>query len=359
MKLCFIADGRSIHTQRWVEYFAGRHEVHLITYDPMGRDLNGVTEHVVGSPGQNLYLSFWPRHLRVAKIVRQVKPDLVHAHFVAKYGFHLPFLNIHPTVVSAWGDDVLILPRQSRIIAAFTRYVLKRTDLIYAVSRNIKNHIISDFGIAEDKIRYMPFGIDTRMFSPVPSRPEDAPEIHILCNRGFVPVYDMRTLVKGFFQAYLKDERLRLILKGDGPERDEIGDLVRSLGIENVVLFKDRSPYADVPRDYRQADIFVSTALSDGTPVSVLEAMASGLPCIATNVGGVPEWIADGENGMLIPPGEPNLLADRLLRLAADRNLRVVYGAQARRCVVENGDWCKLMPRAEKDYEDLVTRWRG
>jgi L-malate glycosyltransferase len=358
VKLCFIADGRSIHTQRWVDYFADRHEVHLITYDPMERTIEGVTEYVVRSPLRNLYLSFWPRHLQVAKIVKQIKPDLVHAHFIAKYGFHLPFLNIRPTIVSAWGDDVLILPQRSRIIATFTRYVLERADLIYAVSRNIKSHIISDFGIAEEKIRYMPFGIDTQLFSPRPPRLEDAPEIRILCNRGFYPVYDMGTLVEGFYRALLSDKRLRLILKGDGPEKDAIDELVRSLGVGDVVSFRERSPYTDVPGDYKQADIFVSTALSDGTPVSLLEAMASGLPCIATNVGGVPEWITDGVNGVLIPPGDPQILADQILRIAADRDLRASYGSRARQRVLENGDWCTLMPRAEKDYEELVARWR-
>ena len=358
MKLCFIADGRSIHTQRWIEYFAGRHEVHLITYDPMGRELDGVTEHVVGAPDQNLYLSFWPRHLRVAKIIRRIRPDLVHAHFIAKYGFHLPFLAVHPTVVSAWGDDVLILPRQSRAISFFTRLVLDRTDLVYAVSHNIERHLEDDFGVPAEKVRYMPFGIDTEMFSPDPAPPEKAREIRVLCNRGFHPVYDMRTLVEGFCRAYRRDGRLRLVLKGDGPEKDAIRELVRSLGMEDVVSFRERSSYADVPRDYRQADIFVSTARSDGTPVSLLEAMSSGLACIATDVGGVPEWITDGENGVLVPPGEPELLAERLVRLAGNRGLLDAYGSRARRRVVEHGDWRKLMPRAENDYQELVERWR-
>ena len=358
VKLCFIADGRSIHTQRWVGYFADRHEIHLITYDPMGLEIEGVIEHVVGSLFRNLYLSFWPRHLRIARIVREIQPDLVHAHFITKYGFHLPFLNVRPTVVSAWGDDVLILPQRSRIIAAFTGAVLNRTDLIYAVSQNIKSHLASDFGIAEAKIRYMPFGIDTRMFCPGTPKVEETSEISVLCNRGFFPVYDIRTLVEGFHWAHLRDERLRLILKGGGPEKDAIRELVRSLGVGDVVSFRERSLYTEVPRDYQQADIFVSTALSDGTPVSLLEAMASGLPCIATDVGGVPEWISDGVDGVLIPPGDPQILADQILRVAADRDLRAAYGSRARQRVVENGDWCKLMPRAEKDYEELVARWR-
>jgi glycosyltransferase involved in cell wall biosynthesis len=355
LKLCFIADGRSIHTQRWCEYFAGRHEVHLVTYDPMERRIDGVVEHVVASGFENLYLSFWPRHLRVARIVKEIGPDLVHAHFIAKYGFHLPFLGIRPTVVSAWGDDVLVLPQRSRLLALFTGYVLRQADLVYAVSRNLKRRIESDFGIAEGKVRYLPFGIDTDLFSPGPAAKSEAPVIPVLCNRGFFPVYDIGTLVRGFCRAHGRDGRLRLVLKGDGPEKDAIAALVRSLGLEEVVSFRARSSFAEVPRDYREAAIYVSTARSDGTPVSLLEAMASGLPCIATNVGGVPEWVSDGVDGVLVPPGDPESLAERLLELASDPQLRGAYGARARARVLKDGDWYKLMPRAEKDYEELVS----
>ncbi|MDD1662619.1 MAG: glycosyltransferase, partial [Methanomicrobiales archaeon] len=134
MRLCFIADGRSIHTQRWAEHFGKSHEVHLITYDPMGRAIAGVTEHVVGSRFRNHYLAFWPRHLRVRRLIREIDPDLIHAHFITKYGFHLKKGNI-PTVVTAWGDDILILPKKSWIIKRYTKKALEAADYIYAVSQ--------------------------------------------------------------------------------------------------------------------------------------------------------------------------------------------------------------------------------
>lgn len=344
-----------MHTQRWIAYFAERHEVHLITYDAMNKRIAGVTEHVVSSPFQNLFLSFWPRHLQIARLIREIKPDLVHAHFITKYGFHLPFLKVRPTIVTAWGDDVLVLPRQSRLLAVFTRFVLRRVNMIYAVSHDIKKHIVNDFDIFEDRIRYLPFGVDTNEFVPRSSPNRDSSRIVVFCNRRFFPVYDMGTLIQGFFLAYQRDDRLRLVLKSDGPERNTMVELVRSLGIDDVVAFEERSDIADVHLDYQQADVFVSTSLSDGTPVSLLEAMASGLPCIATDVGGVPEWIFDGENGLLIPPGNPETLADRLLKLAGNPELRTTYGALARRQVLERGDWSHLMTRSEKEYEELVA----
>ncbi len=358
--LLLIADGRSIHTQRWAEYFAQRgHEVHLATYDPMNRILPGVTEHVLSSRFSNLYLAFIPRHLAVKQLVKRIRPDLIHAHFIAKYGFHLPGLAQCPSVVSAWGDDILILPKKSRVIAWYTSKVMQGADLVYAVSKNIRDHILSDFAIPEARVRYLPFGIDTDLFSPGAGTVKENPTtFEVFSNRGFFPVYDNETLVRGFGIAYRKNPALRLTLKGDGPLKEKTKELVSSLGLDGVIVFRDKTAYADVPVDYRRADIFITTSVSDGTPVSLLEAMASGLPCIATTVGGIPEWIENGKSGLLIPPRSPDAVAEAILALAIDPSLRDRLGAVARETVLTNGQWSRLMAQAEKDYLALVKTYR-
>jgi glycosyltransferase involved in cell wall biosynthesis len=360
MILVLIADARSIHTQRWALHFAQKgHEVHLITYDPSGVVIPGVTEHVITLRWSNLYLSFIPRHFATQKLVRQINPDLIHAHFIAKYGFHLPGLFHGPTVVSAWGDDILILPPKSRLIHHYTKKVLDSVDLVYAVSHNIRDHILADFRIPPEHVHYLPFGIDKDTFSPGSGTKEHAAEtVRIFSNRGFFAVYDTETLVRGFLQARASDSRLHLVLKGDGPQESAIRQLVGSLGLRDHVTFQQKTSYAEVPRDYRAADIFLTTSVSDGTPVSLLEAMASGLPCIATSVGGIPEWITDAENGILIPPRSPEAVADAILHLSKDPDLRSRLGTAARATILARGEWDILMAQVEKDYEELVNTYR-
>ena len=361
MILLLIADGRSIHTQRWAEYFAQKgHVVHLITYDPMDRTLPGVTEHALFSQWDNLYLAFIPRQLQINNLVRRIRPDLIHAHFIAKYGFHLPGLRFCPTVVSAWGDDVLILPKKSRLIRFFTKKVLSSANLIYAASRDIRDHIIRDFGIPPEKVKYLPFGIDTNQFAPDfnAHATTERQTIEVFSNRAFFPVYDNATLVRGFAIAWRQDQRLHLTLKGEGPDEQVIRDLVGNLGLSDKVSFRKKSDYAIVPRDYRQADIFITTSVSDGTPVSVLEAMASGLPCIATSVGGIPEWVMNGTTGILIDPCSPEQVAEALIALAGNSELRHRLGSAARKAVVKNGQWNTLMTQAEKDYQELIKTYR-
>ena len=359
MRLCFIADGRSIHSQRWVEHFGKSDEVHLITYDEPRRDLAGVTVHVIPSFFGNLYLAFWPRHIRIQRLIRKIDPDLIHAHFITKYRFPSPSGERWPTVVSAWGDDILILPPKSRLIRAFTRRVLERVDLVYAVSLQIRDRIVEDFGISSNKVRYLPIGIDTAAFSPGSKEGEPGRPLVLFSNRGFYPVYDTRTLVDGFASARKVNPGLSLVLKGDGPEEAEMRRLVASGNLSGAVTFKNRSPYSDVPGELRGADIFISTATSDGTPVSVLEAMSTGLPCIATRVGGVPEWIQDGVNGLLIPPKDPEALSRAILTLAADPLLRKRLGGMARETVRGRADWGRLMVQVEDDYKGLISRAGG
>jgi glycosyltransferase involved in cell wall biosynthesis len=358
--LLLIADGRSIHTQRWAEYFAKKgHDVHIITYDPMDRTIDGVTEHVITSHFKNLYLSFIPRHHAIKQLVRQIRPDLIHAHFIAKYGFHLPDIGFKPAVVSAWGDDILILPKKNCLIRHYTKKVLNYVDLTYAVSRNIRNYLISDFYIPESKVHYLPFGIDTDLFSPLPDMREKRDStIEIFSNRGFYPVYDNETLVMGFALAYQKNPAIRLTLKGEGPLEQSVRDLVQSLGLSDNIRFKKRTTYSEVPNDYRAADIFITTSISDGTPVSILEAMASGLPCIATNVGGIPEWIENQKNGILIPSGSQEAVAEAILTLAGNPSLRSRIGSAAREVIIRNGQWNTLMAQAEKDYLALIEIYR-
>ena len=356
MKICFIANGRSIHTQRWIRYFGEHHEVHLITYEPMNTTINGVREHLIGSPEQNLYLSFWPRQLKIISLIREIQPDLIHAHYVAKWGFHLLFLPRIPSIVSAWGSDILTLPKINRFFSFFIRLTLQHVDRVYVVSKDLQRHIIQNFNISSNKIFYIPFGIDTNLFSPS-SQEKESQEIIVFSNRQFQQCYDIPTLIMGFSIAYKTNSRLRLILKADGPEKSRLQGLVASLGLEDVITFKKLTSYEDVPNDYRGADIFVTTSLSDGTPVSLLEAMASGLPCIATAVGDIPEWIHNGENGVIIPTGDRETLADQILLLAENPSLRREYGMKAREIVVRGADWETLMFTAEEDYKDLIKRF--
>jgi glycosyltransferase involved in cell wall biosynthesis len=363
MKIVAIGDARSTHLTRYIKYFVERgHEVHLITYDlpdelpewMKARSASNLTFHVVGS--DHLFLKFFFRDRKVRKIIRQVNPDVVHAHFVTKYGFHIR-KGETPSLITAWGDDILVLPKMSRAIMGRTKKALEAADHIYAVSQNLKQHIAKDFDIEEDKISVNPGGVDIDVFNPdkfeyKADDPEDK-EIVIFCNRGFNPVYDIPTLVKAFRLARMENPNITLYLAGS--RQIGTGEPVKIMKGDGLFLL-GQIKHENMPQYLAVADIFISTATSDGTPISLLEAMAMKKACIATAVGGVPEWIENGGNGILVPPGDEKEIARAILDLADDAKKRMFFGENARKTVELKGNFYKNMEEIEKGYKDMVFK---
>lgn len=150
---------------------------------------------------------------------------------------------------------------------------------------------------------------------------------------------DFETLVTAL--AGLPPGTARLTILGDGPLRGEIEDLLRRLGVADSVVLAGE--VADVRQRLAVADVFVLSSRSEGLPISVLEAMAAGLPVVASDVGGLHEVVVDGATGYLVAPGDATALAGRVAELAADPDLRTMLGAAARR-------------RAEERFS--LPRWR-
>ncbi|MHC1576171.1 MAG: glycosyltransferase, partial [Methanosarcinaceae archaeon] len=286
MKICLIADATSIHTQRWANYFVQQGEdVHLITYEFPQTEISGVEVHVIRSLSNSLYLAFIPRHLKMLLLIRKLKPDIVHAHFISKFGFHAAFLGFRPLVMTAWGDDILIIPYWSKLLWYFTKITLKKADLIYAVSEDMAEKIISNFGISPDTVKVVPFGVDIEMFQPV-TKEKISDTIIVLSNRSFFDVYNIETLINAIPLVIEKNKMVRFLIKGSGPQEGSLKKLADELDICEYVTFVGWTEYKDMPNYLHDCDIYVSTAVSDGTPVSVLEAMACQKLCIVTDVGG-------------------------------------------------------------------------
>ncbi len=356
MRICLIADATSIHTLRWAEYFVKQgDEVHIITYEPPKKELQGVEVHVIRSIFNNLYLDFFPRHLRMYLLVHKIKPDILHGHFISKFGFHAAFLGYRPLIMSAWGGDILVVPYWSKLLWHFTGISLRRADLVYGVSRDICGKIVSNFRVPSSRVKLVPFGVDTKLFHPlVQKKATDNTNIVVLSNRTFLGIYNIETLINSIPLVVEKNPNIKFVIKGTGPLEESLKSLVLELGVSEYVTFIGWVDYKEMAGLLHSCDIYVSTALSDGTPVSVLEAMACAKPCIVTDVGGVSEWIEDGVNGCLLTPKKPQELAHKILELAADPIKREKLGINACKLIEQRGDWYRIMEDVRKQYQGLV-----
>lgn len=357
MKICLIADATSVHSQRWASYFVQQgDEVHLITYEAPNIPIEGVEMHVVKSLFNSLYLAFIPRHIKIYLLVRRLKPDIIHAHFISKFGFHAAFLGRHPVVMSAWGDDILIIPYWSKLLWYFTKISLKRADLIYAASRDIMNKIMDNFGISSKKVKVNTHGVDVELFHPM-SNKLALNAIVVFSNRNFYPVYNIKTLIDAIPFTISKNSNIKFWIIGKGPEEKELKQHAIDIGVNQYIDFIEWIGFEDMPMYLNSCDIYVSTAISDGTPVSMLEAMACGRPCIITDVGGVSEWIKDDVTGLLVKPGQPEELANKIIELAGNSEKRAMMGNNARNLALKFANKSTIMGNARSDYITLIKKY--
>jgi glycosyltransferase involved in cell wall biosynthesis len=161
-------------------------------------------------------------------------------------------------------------------------------------------------------------------------------------------------LMKAMPKVLSRHPHARFVLVGDGPLRDRLQQMACDLGIHHgVQLLGIRH---DVPQIMRDAAIFVRPSSLEGMPLSVLEAMATGLPVVATPVGGTPEVLRDDVHGYLVPVGDSQVLADALIKLLDDRFLAEEMGHRGRELVVSNYSWDAAVNQTERVYFEEVSR---
>jgi glycosyltransferase involved in cell wall biosynthesis len=363
MKLCFLAAANSIHSYRWVKYFAeAGHEITWISLAPSLFDaLPGVRFHEV-APGNGAF-ALARAAIRVRKIISTARPDILHVHSVGTYGLVGLLSGFAPMVATPWGSDV-IYGKESRLKRPFIAGALRRAALITCDAWHMRDEIMR-FGVPAERIHIVNFGIDTQRFRPRGNNPDirrkldldDAPAVISL--RNFDPVYDLPTLLRAIPLVLAHRSDARFVIVGRGPLEAELKALAGELGIGSQVRFVGFIANVELPDYLSTMDVYVSTSLSDaGIAASTAEAMACGLPVVITDSGENARWIADGVNGFLVPVTQPQALAAQVLRLLDDPALRARLGQAGRATIQQRNDYAVEMAKMEALYQSLYRTGR-
>ena len=372
MKICYLADAESIHTQRWVKYFADKgHDVHLISSISFGDgNIENVKLHLLKKSQSKIriirVLSFLLRFLsytvKVRKLIKKINPDIVHAHYITDYGILGVLSRFHPFFASAWGTDVLVVPKKSKLFTLIVKYILNKADLITCDGENSRNAMLG-FGIDYQKIKLILHGVDTKEFNPKQRDKKFREELKIfdsptvISNRGLEAIYNVESLIKAI-PLVLKDfPDAKFVIVGKGSQGNYLKELAKSIGVYDSIKFIGWLPRNEFVRCLASAEIYVSTSLSDaGIAVSTMEAMACELPVVVTDSGDNKNWIKDGKNGFVVPIQDPNALAKRIAHLIENEDVRNRFGKINRKIVEEKADCHKEMEKMEKLYREVINR---
>jgi glycosyltransferase involved in cell wall biosynthesis len=274
---------------------------------------------------------------KLSRILRDQRPDIVHAHdphAVAMAALALSFggLSERPALIVSRRVDFHLQKH------SFSRWKYRQADLFIAASRAIRDMLIED-GIAPARIVVVHDGIDVARIERLPAvdlrtefwLPHGAP---VLVNVGaLVPHKGQRFLVEAMPQVRRALPDARLVIFGDGELRGALESQVRELHLDRHVLFAGFRP--DVLQLMKSADLFVMSSVTEGLGSTILDALAMGLPVVATRAGGIPEAVIHGETGWLVTPGRPGEMAEAIVRLLGDPDLRARLGAAGRAHVAE------------------------
>ena len=266
--------------------------------------------------------------LELIRLIRRERPDIVHANsskagVLGRLAAALTLVPVRVFTVHGWAFKA-----HSGLASALylwaDRLMAPLTTVTICVAESERRAGLAAHTCSARRTVVIPNAIDGLAGSngAAPSHAHDGPPRIVAVGRLAAPK-DPLCLVRAL--AALRERPFHAVLVGDGPDRAAVEAEIAALGLAPyVTLAGDRR---DVPRRLAQADLFVLASRSEGAPLSILEAMAAGLPVVASAVGGVPELVADGETGLLVPPGDPAPLAAALERVVGDAALRERLGA--------------------------------
>ncbi len=383
LRIAVLGDFDGVHTRAWLRWFVERgHELHAISFYPPRTPLQGVTVHVlrpdparrqpegVAAAPAARALARAPRGLlrlahaaryRLAGLggaVREIRPDVLHAHFLVEHGFYGATVGYHPYVVTAWGSDVLVEPLRDVLSCWIARWTVRRADSLTSNNGYMAGRIVA-LGAPSARVEVVTLGAD-RFFlergdESVNMRPADASRAPcIISTRAHEPLYNIGEIIEAYGLVARARPDVRLVILHGGSQTSTLtAKAAATPGRVEFDGFLDRHAFRDA---LHAADVFVSVPSSDGTSVALLEAMAAGCFPIVSDLPTQRELIDDGVNGFRVPLYRPDVLADRIERALADERLRRDAVPVNRRVVEERGLNETEMPKMERLYLRLAKR---
>jgi sugar transferase (PEP-CTERM/EpsH1 system associated) len=306
---------------------------------------------------------------RLRRILRELRPTIIHSRNMAALESQLCGIGLGNVkrVHGEHGREVNDIDGSNWKYLLFRKFMRLFIHQYIAVSKDLEQWLASTVGVSSGRIRQIYNGVDQHQFTPqfvkplalLPAQWQNLDDIVVVGTVGrLTPVKDQQLLLRAVAQLLIEQptlaDRLRLIIVGDGPLYPNLTRLIEQLALQDVVwLARERK---DVASLLHAMDIFVLTSLGEGISNTVLEAMASGLPIVATAVGGNVELVEDGFNGRLFPVGDCQALADAMGALIGDSGERVRQGANARMRVCQRFDWSRTVNDYLSVYDELAGR---
>ena len=287
------------------------------------------------------------------EVFQKIQPDVVHSGPLTDCSWIAAKAGIHPHTAMSWGFD---LGREIETIPGAkerARFALSQADWFLG-DCYMELDTAEKLGYDRSKATIFPWGIDVERFSPgtgkVREQIAENGNFLILSLRTMEPNYDVETVVRAFLTAVKEEPGMRLILLGDGSQMPLLKEIAAADPNGNKISFLGRQPNDLLVDYYRSCDLYVSASIVDGSSVSLLEAMGTGIPVLMSSIPGNLEWVTDGANGLLFPTRDIRTLSEKMLFCARNTKQISQYAEAARKLIEEKADWNKNKQKIHLAY---------
>jgi glycosyltransferase involved in cell wall biosynthesis len=399
MRICFMSQedlvkpqgGTGTYVRNICITLASRgHDIHAIVRQrdgaPAFERVDGVAVHRVPAPGPPVLYSplyFRRAYQKFAQLSRQARFDAVQGNLPLMSSWSLRSSDLPPvveTVHCTVAEELRALARTSmrrlnfnemltRLLSPVLRHrereLLGRARRVIAVSDGLKRELVAGNGYPADQVAVIPNGIDYPRFAGASAQDHSAvrralgiaPDDRVILYLGrLMERKRVIDLVHALPLIRRRVPNARLVVVGKrNPNALRIEQAARELGLEQYVTLVDHVPYRDVPSYYAMADVYALPSAYEGFPFTVLEAMASGTPVVASRIAGIDEQIVDEQTGLLHQVGSVDAIGLQIARVLEDAGLAGRLAAAARRVVEQNYDWSTIGARTEQVFESVIA----
>lgn len=360
MNIVLLANAASIHTIQWVTYMtkAGV-KVSVIFQDEKGQEFpDDIPVYLTPYKGN---LGYFLNVFFVKKILKNIKPDLIHAHYASGYGTLAKLVDYHPYILSVWGSDIYDFPYKSKLHHWLVQKNLYAADKLSSTSHCMMAQTLkiapklSPFDVVS-------FGVDIHKFIAVEKSNKN--EIVIDTVKILSGKYGIDLSIKSF--SILKKKlsishaeiasKLRLRIVGGGELKPILKRLSCKLDIDDVTAFVGKVFHVQAPSELNKLDIYVALSRLDSESfgVAIIEAGAVKIPTVVSNVGGLPEVVQDQKTGFVVPKENPEAAAEVLEFLVLNEQERLKIGENAQIFVNENFTWESCVEKMLIFYRELL-----
>jgi len=363
LRLLIVADSSTTHTHRWAKWAAAAGAV-VTVLSPFSDPIEGVRV-VKFPPGKKWYHKIPKARMLLdlfpfRRLIREIDPQLIHFHFVSEGGraFYWDKVKV-PIVASTWGQDVIFDKGPDPKAEKSLQKMLGRCRIVTATTHQLARET-AKYVSANTPIYVIPFGVDLSRFpltpspgtpgegrgeglprQPTPAETSSPPPVTLGFVKWLKPKYGPDVMLEAFAKIHAARPNTRLILAGKGEMQDQLTARAKELNLDQSVLILGRVDHDNVPALIRSFDIMVMPSVyeSETFGVAAIEASASGVPVVASRVGGVPEAVLHEQTGLLVPPRDVNALAAACIALIDDPSKRREMGLAGRRFVEKYYSW--------------------